>query len=404
MSKTTANKEKINQLLNKGVETIEVKASLEKRLLGGETLRVKFGVDPTSPDLHLGHAVGLFKLRQWQELGHKVIFLIGDFTASIGDPSGRSEARPMLSPKQIEENWQTYKEQASKILDINNVEVRRNHEWYGGWSLAQLLELYSKFTVSRVLERDDFTKRMQTGGELSMLELAYPMLQGYDSYALHADVELGGSDQLFNMLMGRKVQKRLGQSPQDVMAVSLLEGTDGVKKMSKSAGNYIGLQETPVNMLGKLMRVPDQLISKYLTLLTSIPEEQISKYQHQIAEGSINPKDVKLLMATEVTSLIYGLSAAKQAAQEFTRVHTHGATPQDMPEFLVAEARIKIIDLLVNSGLASSKSEARRLLEQKAVRVNNNTVTDTDFELEVSDEVAILNVGPVRHVLIKRRI
>lgn len=403
MDKAIVNKEKITQLLNRGVESIEVRSNLEKRLLGGEKLRVKFGVDPTSPDLHLGHAVGLIKLRQWQELGHQVIFLIGDFTASIGDPSGRTEARPMLGPKQIEDNWQSYQAQASKILDISKAEVRRNHEWFGSWSLAQLLELYAKFTVSRVLERDDFTKRMQAGGELSMLELAYPMLQGYDSYALHADVELGGSDQLFNMLMGRKVQKRLGQTSQDVMAVSLLEGTDGVKKMSKSLSNYIGLQESPVNVFGKLMSVPDSLIIKYLTLLTSLPEEQISKYQQQMAKGEINPKDVKLLMATEVTSLIYNSVAAEQASQEFTRVHGQGATPQNIPEFFIAEPKIKIIDLLVKSKLASSKTEARRLIEQKAVRLNGATVDNFNAELQTSHQGTILNVGPVRHLLIKRQ-
>lgn len=253
----TPDKNTIEQLLSRGIETIEVRASLEKRLLSGEQLRVKFGVDPTSPDLHLGHAVALFKLRQLQDLGHTIILLIGDFTATIGDPSGRSESRPMLTAQQIEQNWKTYKEQAGKILDVGKAEVRRNHEWFSQWSLTQLLELYSKFTVSRILERDDFTKRLQTGGELSMLEVAYPMLQGYDSFELHADIELGGSDQLFNMLMGRKVQKRLGQEPQDVIAVPLLEGLDGSKKMSKSSGNYISLQATPADMYGKLMSLPD---------------------------------------------------------------------------------------------------------------------------------------------------
>lgn len=402
MSKSLVDKEKITRLLERGVETIEVRAHLEKRLLAGDKLRVKFGVDPTTPDLHLGHAVGLIKLRHWQELGHQVIFLIGDFTATIGDPSGRSEARPMLGPAQIEANWQSYQQQAGKILDMSQVEVRRNHEWYSGWSLAQLLELYAKFTVSRILERDDFTKRLKDGGELSMLELAYPMLQGYDSYELHADVELGGRDQLFNMLMGRKVQKRLGQEPQDVMTVPLLEGTDGIKKMSKSLGNYISVQENAAGMFGKLMSVPDQLIVKYLELLTELPLADIAQYRQQLASAAVNPKEVKSLMAKLVTALIWGEDQAVGAAAEFERVHTAGQAPQDLPTWLLKVDKINIIELLVQTKLTLSKSEARRLIDQKAVRVNDQTIADYGEEIIITTNPTLVNVGPTRFLAVKK--
>lgn len=364
---------------------------LRQRLEAGGELRVKFGVDPTAPDLHLGHAVVLRKLAQWQQLGHRVILLIGDFTATIGDPSGRNEARPMLSPQQVEENWQSYRQQAGSILDMERVEVRRNGEWYSRWSLAQLLELYAKFTVSRVLERDDFQKRMGAGGELSMLELAYPMLQGYDSYELHADVEMGGSDQLFNMLMGRKVQKRLGQEPQDVVATPLLEGTDGVRKMGKSYGNYISLREPANEMFGKLMSIPDSLIVKYLTLLTAMPMEEVRSYGAKL-EGGANPKDIKVAMAGEVTATVHGREAAEAAAARFDSVHGRGEVPEEMPEYRLPEGQKLFVDVIVGAGLAASKSEARRLIEQGAVKVNGETVADVRGE--VSGAGAVLRVGP----------
>ncbi len=391
MATTAANRAAIDELLTRGVETVEVADHLRSRLEGGEQLRIKFGVDPTAPDLHLGHAVVLRKLAQWQQLGHRVILLIGDFTATIGDPSGRNDARPMLSPQQVEENWQSYQQQAGTIVDMSKVEVRRNGEWYSRWSLAQLLELYGKFTVSRVLERDDFAKRMAGGGELSMLELAYPMLQGYDSYELHADVEMGGSDQLFNMLMGRKVQKRLGGGVQDVMATPLLEGTDGVRKMGKSYGNYIAINEPAPSMFGKLMSVPDELIVKYLTLLTPMPLDEVGAYAARLQAGD-NPKAVKAAMATAVTATIHGEAAAKSAAERFDGVHSRGENPEEMPEFKLAATPAPLVDVMVGAGLATSKSEARRLIEQGGVKLNGDLVADVKHEVAAGG--AVLKVGP----------
>ncbi len=393
MATTAANSAAIDELLTRGVEAVEVADHLRSRLEGDGTLRVKFGVDPTSPDLHLGHAVVLRKLAQWQQLGHQVILLIGDFTATIGDPSGRNDARPMLSPQQVEENWQSYRQQAGAIVDMSKVEVRHNGEWYSRWSLAQLLELYGKFTVSRVLERDDFAKRMAGGGELSMLELAYPMLQGYDSYELHADVEMGGSDQLFNMLMGRKVQKRLGSAVQDVVATPLLEGTDGVRKMGKSYGNYIALREPAPSMFGKLMSVPDELIIKYLTLLTALPMEAVAACGGRLAAGE-NPKAIKVEMATAVTATIHGQAAAEAAAQRFDSVHARGQVPDDMPELSVAGSAT-LVDILVAGKLVASKTEARRLIEQGAVRVDGSPAADPKQAAPAPG--AVLRVGPTRY-------
>lgn len=391
MATTAATQGEIEELLTRGVEAIEVADHLRERLQAGEQLRVKFGVDPTSPDLHLGHAVVLRKLAQWQQLGHRVILLIGDFTATIGDPSGRNDARPMLSPQQVEENWQSYQQQAGAIVDMSKVEVRHNAEWYSRWSLAQLLELYGKFTVSRVLERDDFAKRMAGGGELSMLELAYPMLQGYDSFELHADVEMGGSDQLFNMLMGRKVQKRLGGGVQDVMATPLLEGIDGVRKMGKSYGNYIAMNEAAPSMFGKLMSVPDELIVKYLTLLTPMPLEEVGAYAAKLQAGD-NPKAIKVAMASAVTATIHGEEAVKSVAERFDGIHSRGENPEEMPEFKLTGGATLLVDIMVGAGLAASKSEARRLIEQGGVKLNGDPVADV--KQEVLKGGVVLKVGP----------
>lgn len=398
MATTDASNAALDELLTRGVEAIEVAGHLRGRLLAGEKLRVKFGVDPTAPDLHLGHAVVLRKLAQWQKLGHRVILLIGDFTATIGDPSGRNESRPMLSPQQVEENWQSYREQAGAIVDMSKVEIRRNGEWYSRWSLAQLLELYAKFTVSRVLERDDFQKRMAGGGELSMLELAYPMLQGYDSYELHADVEMGGSDQLFNMLMGRKVQKRLGGSVQDVIATPLLEGTDGVRKMGKSYGNYIALREPASDMFGKLMSVPDGLIAKYMELLTELPTEAIADYRRQLAAGE-NPKAVKEAMAAAVVATVHGAEQATAAAKRFDSVHRQGKVEDaGVDEFRITSTSAASGAMVRDAFNLSSMSEVGRLFSQNAVRFNGETVNDPKRVVSSEDFPAglTINVGPHR--------
>ena len=294
--------EKIKEVLTRGVSEVIVRDDLEKKLLSGKQLRVKFGIDPTAPDLHLGHTVVLRKLRQFQDLGHKVIFLIGDFTATIGDPSGRTFQRQQLPENEIKKNMKDYIRQAGKILDIKKAEIRYNGEWYKKKGALFLMELSSKISYARVMERDDFQKRIKENSDINMLELLYPILQGYDSVELHCDVELGGQDQKFNLLMGRKIQKRYDLPEQDVLTVPLLEGTDGIKKMSKSTGNYIALNDSPSDMYGKIMAIPDILILKYIELLTDIDIEEIKKMQ--------NPRDQKARLAGENVKMDHREKAA----------------------------------------------------------------------------------------------
>jgi len=392
---------RIDEILTRGAdETIEIE-HLKKRLLSGEKLRVKFGIDPTSPDLHLGHTVPLRKLKQFQDLGHQIIFLIGDFTARIGDPSGRSETRKVLTDQEIKENMKDYIIQAAKILDMKNVEVRYNSEWYKDKGYAFLFELTSKITVARAIERDDFKKRMKEDIDVSILEIIYPLMQGYDSVALEADVEIGGTDQKFNLLMGRKIQRRYGKKEQDIMTVPLLEGTDGINKMSKSLGNYIGITEDEKSMLSKLMSIPDNLIIKYFKLLTDISEEKIMKMQADMRTSRLNPRDAKLELAVEIVKIYHGEGEAEKAKKYFVDTFSKKEIPSQVPEFLIETENIKITEFLVKSGQAKSLSDARRKIEQGGVEVDGEKIAGWNIILDKKYDEKVFKVGKFRFAKIK---
>ncbi len=372
-------------LLRRGVLSIIPEEGLERKLARsaetGKPLRVKLGLDPTAPDIHLGFAVVLRKLRQFQDLGHQVVIIIGDYTALIGDPSGRSATRPMLSQEQIKANAATYVEQLSVILDPARTEVRFNSEWLAPLDFAAVIRLASRMTVAQVLERDDFSERYKQGQPISLHELLYPLAQAYDSVCIEADVEMGGQDQMFNILAGRDLQRELGQDPQIGFFMPLLVGLDGSKKMSKSLGNYVGVRESPDVMFGKLMSIRDDMMRSYFELCTDLSAEEIqSILDAAFAEGG-NPKDAKRRLAREIVSIYHGLQAAEAADAEFERVHARRETPSEIPTHRVepadfAEGKAWICRVLVSAGLAKSTSEARRLVEQGGVSLDGVRVSD----------------------------
>ena len=346
----------------------------------GQPLRIKLGLDPTAPDLHLGHTVVLNKMRQLQDLGHTVIFLIGDFTAMIGDPSGRNITRPPLTREQIEANAQTYFQQASLVLDAARTEIRYNSEWSDPLGARGMIQLASRYTLARMLERDDFTRRYRGGIPISVHELLYPLMQGYDSVALKSDLELGGTDQKFNLLVGRELQKEYGQEPQCILTMPLLEGLDGVEKMSKSKNNYVGITDAPDQMFGKIMSISDDLMWKYYELLSSSTIEQIAALRVECA-GGLNPRDVKVRLAGEMVARFHGAAAADAARAGFEARFSRGALPDDLQEVQVAGSPIAIAQLLRQAGLAASGSEALRNIEQGGVRVDGDRVTDKGLKL-----------------------
>ncbi len=378
-------------LLDQAVE-IHDRARLEKRLASGRRLRIKLGLDPTAPDIHLGHTVVLSKLRRFQDLGHTAILIIGDFTATIGDPSGRSEARPMLSREQIAKNADTYLEQAFKVLDKDHVEVRRNSEWLSGLSAADLLRLATSTTASQVLAREDFAKRIRQGLGVGLHELFYPVLQGYDSVAIESDLELGGTDQLFNLLMAREIQRWHGQDPQDVAVFPLLEGLDGVSKMSKSLGNYIGVSEPADEIYGKTMSLPDGLIIRYMRLLTSIPAAEIDSFEDQLSKSLRSPRDLKAELAFDLVRSFYDQTAAIAAKARFDAVFRERRRPDQMPELALPSAPLTALELVCTTGLARSRSDARRLMSQNGVRFNDRTLSDPE-ELLLPGAGDVLQVG-----------
>ena len=364
---------------------------LDAKLAEGRPLRVKLGVDPSRPDLTLGHAVVLRLLRRFQEAGHVAVLIVGDFTARIGDPSGRSETRPMLTEEEIAENARTYLEQAGRVIDVEAAELRRNSEWLGSLDMAEVIRLTATATVAQMLDRDDFRERYREGRSIGVVELLYPLLQGYDSVAVRADVEVGGTDQTFNLLMGRQVQEAYGLPPQVVLTVPLLEGTDGVRKMSKSLDNYIGLTEPPDDMFGKLMRIPDRLIPKYLRLCTDVPADEIDRIEEGLADGSANPAHEKRRLARAVVDLYHGAGAGHAAEERFDRVHRDRRLPEDVAEVPVPSEvfdrrggswAASVPALLEALGLASSRSEARRLLSQGGVRRDGEAITEESIALE----------------------
>ena len=370
-------KNKIEEILNRSVEEIIVKSELEKKLKSGKKLRVKFGIDPTGFDLHIGHAVPLRKLKQFQDLGHQVILLIGDYTAMIGDPSGRNATRPMLTREQIEENMKNYIEQASKVLNISKVEIRHNSEWYKAKKIDFMMELTGKITVARVLDRDDFQKRLKEGSDIQMQEILYPLLQGYDSVVLEADVEIGGTDQKFNLLMGRKLQKRYNKPEQDILTVPILEGTDGVKKMSKSYNNYIGLLDKAEDIFGKTMSISDNLIIKYFELVTELSSEKIQEYKKQMEDGE-NPRNIKIKLAYELTKLYYGKEGAKLGQEQFEKIIKNKGIPDEIKE--LKPNNYDLITVLIEAKFCTSKSDARRQIEQGGVKVNEEKIDDVNYQ------------------------
>lgn len=352
-------------------------------------LKVKYGADPSTADIHLGHTVPLRKLRQIQDLGHAVIFLIGDFTAMVGDPTGRSETRKMLSPEQVKENALSYQEQVFKILDKEKTTVVYNSSWLNTLSPHDFLMLTSKYTVARILERDDFKKRFEGDKPITILEFLYPLLQGYDSVALNSDIEIGGTDQKFNLLVGRNLQRDYGQAPQVVLTLPLIEGTDGVQKMSKSFGNSINLTDTPTDMFGKIMSLPDPLIIKYFTYLTTRGLEELSRMDSQIKDGSVNPRDLKVELAQAIITFYFGSDEAERATEEFARVFRNKGLPDDIPLYEVGFASCDIITLLSDYNLASSKSDARRMVKQGGVKVDGEKISDIQAVISIDTQTLI---------------
>lgn len=372
----------MEDLLSRGVEQIVGQDELEQALKSGRKLRIKFGVDPTRPDIHLGHAVALRKLRQFQDMGHTVIFLIGDYTTKIGDPSGRSATRPMLTDAEIKANVQTYLDQVGEILNVKKAEIRHNSEWLAKLNFGDLISLASNMSVAQLIERDDFKNRLANGQEIALHEFLYPLMQAYDSVALECDVEFGGNDQLFNLMAGRALQKKLGQRPQVCFIMELLVGTDGTKKMSKSLDNYVAITDQPVDMYGKIMSLPDNLIAPYYKLCTDIPLETIDGLVAQLAAGA-NPRDSKASLAREIVRLYHGDKKAVEAEENWNKTFRdhEGPTADQIVEYKLRRKDTAILDLLQELEAATSKSEGRRLLAQNGVKIDGETVTDEQVTL-----------------------
>jgi tyrosyl-tRNA synthetase len=387
--------------LERGAHEVLTRADLTRKLVRGVPLRVKAGFDPTAPDLHLGHTVLLNKMRQFQQLGHEVTFLIGDFTGLIGDPTGRNATRPPLSPEEIQANAHTYETQVFKILDRERTRIDFNSRWLSKLTAAEVVKLAAQYTVARMLERDDFAKRYKTGHPISIHEFLYPLAQGYDSVAMRADVELGGTDQKFNLLVGRTLQEAYGQEPQVVLTTPLLEGTDGVNKMSKSLGNYIAITEAPDSMFGKIMSISDPLMWRYYELLSFRPLTEIASLQRAAAEGR-NPRDIKMELAREIVARFHDAASAERAGRQFTARVSDKAVPDDLPlrVIQVDGVGLRVANLLKEAGLAVSTSEANRKIEEGAVRIDGAKVTDRALTLKAGAE-HVFQVGAKRFARLK---
>lgn len=375
------NTENTLAVFERGTDEILPLDELKKKLTKNKPLRIKAGFDPTAPDLHLGHTVLINKLKQLQDLGHDILFLIGDFTGMIGDPTGKSATRPPLTQEQVIENSQTYQDQVFKILDKEKTTVVFNSEWMGKMSSAQMIQLASQQTVARMLERDDFSKRYKSGKSISIHEFLYPLIQGYDSVALESDIELGGTDQKFNLLMGRELQKQAGMEPQVILTMPILEGLDGVQKMSKSLDNYIGIDDAPDDMFGKLMSISDDLMWRYLELLSFETLETIASWKVEIENGE-NPRNIKFRLAEEIITRFHSSESAKKAQQNFINRFAKNKVPDEMPEFSF-DAGIKIANLLKESGLVNSTSDAFRMIKEGAAKIEGEKITDRNLEPEI---------------------
>ena len=370
----------------------ELIKKFEKSLKENKPLNIKLGCDPSRPDLHIGHSVVLNKLRQFQELGHNAILIVGDYTGMIGDPSGKKKTRPQLSFEETRINGETYFKQAGKILDISKTRVVYNSEWLSKLDLRELINLLSKFTVQRILERDDFANRLKEQTEISLHEMLYPIMQGYDSYAIDADVELGGTDQKFNNLVGRDVQKRFGKEQQVVITMPLIEGTDGYEKMSKSLDNAIGITDEPKDIFGKTMSIPDALIYKYFELTTRASKEELFLIRKGLESGEANPRDVKRKLGFELVKLYYNEDTASKTIEEFDKVFIKKEIPDDIPEVIITVDTLKLVDLLTDNNLAESKTSARKLIEQGAVSINGRKETEVNSVVNIINGM-VLKVG-----------
>ncbi len=394
----------LHRLLRRGVAEIIVEEELIKLLESGEPLRLKLGFDPSRPDLHLGHAVVLRKLRQFQELGHLAILIVGDWTAQIGDPSGQSATRPMLTAEEVRENAQTYLRQFYKIVDPARTEIAWQSSWYDHFTLKDVINLTSRFTVAQFLAREDFARRFAERRPIALTELLYPLLQAYDSVAIRADVEFGGTDQKFNILVGRELQAMLRMRPQQAFLVPILRGTDGVQKMSKSLGNYIAFEDPPDEMFGKTMSIPDELIVEYFELLTDVPDDELALIRGQIEAKWVNPMILKKRLAVEIVTQFHGKQAALAAAENFERVYQRRKLPEVVPEVPLGsewfEGPVWPADLLYAAGLVSTKREARRLLAQGGIRVDGRQVADEPLRVEPG---AVIQVGRRKFARLVRR-
>jgi len=383
----------INHLLKRGVAEIIIEEELVKLLRSGRKLRLKEGFDPSFPDIHLGHMVALRKLHQFQDLGHQVILIVGDWTAQIGDPSGVSATRPILSKEEVEANAETYMKQFFKVVDKKKTEVRWQSEWFGKFNLADVIQLTSKFTIAQLMAREDFSNRYNAGRPIAMTELLYPLLQAYDSVAIQADVEFGGTDQTFNLHVGRELQSMVGQPPQQLFLVPILTGTDGSQKMSKSLGNYIGVAEPPNEIYGKVMSIPDNLIMDYFELVTDVPDKDLEEFRQGLKGETINPMRLKQRLAREIVSQLYNQKAASEAEEHFAKVIQQKALPEEIK--LGTKSHGSLRDYLVENRLAKSRSEAKRLIEQGAVDVDGKKVTDAHWTVTKD---SIIKVGK-RHYI-----
>ncbi len=394
-------KEIIEKMISGTANVVSVEA-LEEKLKKHKNLRIKFGADPSAPDLHLGHFVVMRKLRQFQDIGHTVVLIIGDFTAMIGDPSGRSKTRKMLSRDQIERNVKTYEEQCFKVLRKDRTEIRYNSEWLGKMNFSDVIKLSSYYTVARMLERDDFEKRYKSGTPISVSEFMYPLAQAYDSVAIKADIEVGGTDQTFNLLVGRDIMREFGLEPQVIMTFPILEGTDGVNKMSKSLGNYIGFMDEPNDMFGKVMSISDELMFKYYELLTDLSNDEIQKIKDDIKNGALHPKKAKVQLAKTIVAYFYDYKTADRAEEEFNNVFKNKQLPEDIQTFEVSDSPMNVVDLIMLAKLAPSKSEAKRLIKSNAVKLNDSVVNDFRASIDVDGEL-ILRVGKRRFAKIVKK-
>jgi len=394
MSKFAPVKEQLDLIVRGTDEVIpidELDQKLSKSLETGIPLQVKFGCDPSRPDLHIGHGVVLRKLRHFQDLGHEAVLLIGDFTAMIGDPTGRNKTRPQITLAETKENAQSYIDQASVILSDENLTIVYNSDWLGKMDFSEVITLSSKYTVARMLERDDFTKRYQDGVPISVHEFLYPLAQGYDSVHLKSDVELGGTDQKFNLLVGRDLQKEAGQNPQIIITTPILEGTDGVEKMSKSYDNYIGLTDSPSEIYGRTLSIPDSLIGRYFEFATEIPNDKLTSIKDDLENGISNPRDLKRELARELVALYHNSDAALTAEKEFDSLFIQKDEPDDMPEYKLAEPE-KLIGIMVKNGMVASNGEGKRMIYQGGVRLDKEKVDDIHSTIEPGNNV-VLKVG-----------